>query len=460
MKHQSIESLSAALWREVSSVRFENLSPTVIDKIKILTLDTLGVALGSSILEFGVATRGVVSAWGSSGQASVVGEPTRVPPHAAAFVNGVLAHGQDFDDTHTESVTHPSSCIVPAVLAMSEAREKTGRDALLTIATGLETMIRLALPARNQFHLHGFHTTSITGTFASAVSASLIDELTEDAAINAIGIAGSFTSGLLECVPAGADSKRLHAGWAAMSGILAAELAKFGMTGPSTILEGKLGLFNSFVRGEPIDYAEILNGFGQDWLLLDTRPKLYPCCHYLQSFIDCALELRPKVQVEKIKAIRCRVAEGSVNMICKPWSSKQAPRSTYEAKFSLPFAVSIALADGRANTEKFTLEHAQRPDIARIMSTISYEVAPEFNVKDMPGEIRIELNDGTYLDHSQASVRGDRNNPISKDEILSKFHDNLSKTDYASRATTIAENILQLEKLDDLEPLSSLIRRG
>lgn len=458
MTHPSIDSLSSSLWREVSSTRFEALPPAVIEKVKMLTLDTVGVALGSSTLEFGVATRRLVNAWGSSGRASMVGEPTSVPPHAAAFANGVLAHGQDFDDTHTESVTHPSSCIVPAVLAMAEARGKTGRDAIVTIAAGLETMIRLALPARNQFHLHGFHTTSITGTFASAVCAALMEELPEEAAVNAMGIAGSFTSGLLECVPAGADSKRLHAGWAAMSGIIAAELAKLGMTGPSSVLEGKLGLFNSFVRGEPIDHSEILNDYAQDWLLLDTRPKLYPCCHYLQSFIDCALQLRSHVDLEHIKAIHCKVAAGSVNMICEPWAAKQSPRNTYEAKFSLPFAIAIALADGHANTENISVEHAMRPEISRIMSSVSYEVAPAFDVKDMPGEIRIELKDGTFLEHAQPAVRGDRNNPISPEEILKKFHDNLAKTPYASRATLIAERIFQLETLEDLEPFGSLLR--
>lgn len=454
--------LSRALWRRAVALRFEDLPAAVVGKIGELALDTIGVALGASALDFGVATRDLVRSWESSGGASVIGESARLPPHAAAFVNGVLAHGQDFDDTHTESVTHPSACIVPAALAMAEARGVRGRDAILAMAAGYETMIRLALPARNQFHLHGFHTTSITGTFAAAVIAAIVDRLDEDAATNALGVAGSFTSGLLECIPAGAGSKRLHAGWAAMSGIMAADLARRGLSGPSTVFEGRLGLFHSFLRGESIALEEILEGFGEDWLLLDTRPKLYPCCHYLQAFIDCALRLREErgVRAADVASVHCRVAQGSVNMVCNPWTAKQAPRDAYETRFSLPFAVAIALTDGRAGSAQFTLANAQRPEIAELMARVSFEVAPEFSVKDMPGDVGVVLKDGRSEHCALARVRGDRDAPIPRDELLRKFHDNLDGTAWSHRADAIADAVLELDRAADLETLGALLRAG
>lgn len=452
--------ISEELWRRASALSFVDIPAVGVEKIKELALDTIGVALSSASLDFGLATRELVSSWGCSGAASVIGEAVRVSPHAAALVNGVLAHGQDFDDTHTESVTHPSACIVPTALDICEARSATGKEAILAMAAGYETMIRIALPARNQFHLHGFHTTSITGTFAAALVASMVNGSDEKRAVNALGIAGSFASGLLECVPAGSDSKRLHGGWAAMSGILAAEFAKCGLTGPASVLEGRLGLFNSFVRGEAIDVDEILEGFGQDWLLLDTRPKLFPCCHYLQAFIDCALRLRNEhsVRADTVHSIHCRVAAGAVNMICTPWSAKQAPRDAYEAKFSLPFAVAIALTDGCAGASEFTLENAQRPQISELMSRITFEVAPEFSVKDMPGELQIELKDGRIERSIQIPVRGDRDAPFSRDELLEKFHDNTRSTPFAQRADRIASTVLDLESLTDLDVLTSLFR--
>ncbi|MCL4744147.1 MAG: MmgE/PrpD family protein [Burkholderiaceae bacterium] len=456
------ETLSESLWREAKALRYDALPTPVVDKIKDLTLDTLGVALGSASLDFGVATRELMRSWNSAGGASAIGESRRAPPHAAALVNGVLAHGQDFDDTHTESVTHPSACVIPAALAVAESRGASGRDAIVTMAAGFESMIRLALPARNQFHLHGFHTTSIAGTFAAALIASRLAGLDDGSATNALGVSGSFTSGLLECVPAGAGSKRLHAGWAAMGGIIAADLAGRGLTGPDTVFEGKLGVFNSFVRGESINLAEILDGFGVHWSVLDTRPKLYPCCHYLQSFIDCARRLRDErgVRPADIASIRCRVAQGSVNMICTPWATKQAPRDTYEAKFSLPFAVAIALHDGCAGTSEFTLENAQRPEIAALMARVNYEVDPSFSVKDMPGDVEISLLDGRIERCVQQRVRGDRDTPISRAELLDKFHDNVRVTAFAHHADTIATTVLNLDTQRDLEALGSLLRGG
>ena len=454
--------LSELLWRQASLLRFDALPARVVEKIKDLALDTLGVALGSASLDFGVATRALVRSWNSSGGASVVAEPRRAPAHAAALVNGVLAHGQDFDDTHTESVTHPSACIVPAALAVAESRGATGRDAILAMAAGFEAMIRLALPARNQFHLHGFHTTSIAGTFAAAIIASKLHEMSDFAATNAIGVAGSFTSGLLECVPAGAGSKRLHAGWAAMGGIMAADFAGRGLTGPATVFEGRLGVFNSFVRGEKIAIAEILDRFGDDWALLDTRPKLYPCCHYLQSFIDCARRLRDErgVMPADVAEIRCRVADGSVNMICTPWGAKQAPGDAYEAKFSLPFAVAIALHDGRAGISEFTLENARRPEIAALMARTTFRVDPGFSVKDMPGDVEIVLADGRTERCVQERVRGDRAAPISRAELLDKFHDNLRATSFAGRADAISATVLDLDAQRDLDALGAMLRGG
>jgi 2-methylcitrate dehydratase PrpD len=452
--------LADSLWRQASAIRYSDLPAPVVDKIKDLVLDTIGVALGSSVLDFGVATRNLVRSWGCHGGASLIGESHQVPAHAAALVNGVLAHGQDFDDTHTESVTHPSACVVPTALAVAEAQRASGQDVLQALAIGLETMVRLALPARNQFHLHGFHTTSITGTFAAAVVAAQLRALDHAQATHAIGVAGSFTSGLLECVPEGADSKRLHAGWAAMSGIMAADFAARGLTGPATVFEGKLGLFNSFIRGEAVALDEILTAFGSEWTLLDIRPKLYPCCHYLQAFIDCARRLRNErgVLPGDIATIHCRVAEGSVNMICTPWTKKQAPLDPYEAKFSLPFAIAIALQEGRAGANEFTLDNAQRPEIAQLMARVSYEVDPDYRVMDMPGYIEIVRTDGHIEICALPRVRGDRSAPVSHDELLDKFHDNLQGTLFANRADAIAATIHNLERQPNLDSLGALFR--
>jgi len=159
-----------------------------------------------------------------------------------------------------------------------------------------------------------------------------------------------------------------------------------------------------------------------------------------------------------VTEVHCRVAAGAVNMICAPWSAKQAPRDPYEAKFSLPFAVAIALVDGRAGTAEFTLENAQRPLVADLMSRMTFDVAPEYSVKDMPGDVQITLADGRRESSRQPRVRGDRAAPIAREELLNKFYDNLRDTPYRQRADAIAGAVLGLDRLADLEPLASLLR--
>jgi 2-methylcitrate dehydratase PrpD len=296
------------------SLHFEDIPPEVVEKTKHLVLDTLGVCLGSTRLDFGNAVLGLVSRWGGAPEATLIGGKSKVPVQNAAFCNGVLGHGQDYDDTHLESVVHPSGGLVPVALAAAERTGRSGRDTLAALIVGLETSIRIGMPALNRFHLRGFHTTSIAATFGAALSTAKLDGMAVEPAINAVGIGGSFTSGLLECIPAGSGAKRLHAGWAGLCGIVAAQLAAAGYTGPETVFEGKLGVYNSFLRGEALDLDAVFKGLGREWEILNIRPKLYPCCHYLQAFLDAAAALRREHRIapQDIAQIECRIAPGAV----------------------------------------------------------------------------------------------------------------------------------------------------
>ena len=322
-------------------LQFDDIPPEVIDKTKRLVLDTLGVCIGSTRLDFGVSALDMVAGWGGAAEATAIGGCGKVPAQNAALCNGILGHGQDYDDTHTESVVHPSAALVPAALALAERQHASGRDMLTALVAGLETSIRIAMPALNKFHLRGMHTTSVATTFGAAMMAAKLQKLGLQKTIEAVGIGGSFASGLLECIPAAAGAKRLHAGWGAFCGIMSAQFAQGGFTGPATIFEGKLGVYNSFLRGEDYDLDVIFKGIGRRWETLDVRPKLYPCCHYLQAFLDCAAALRKKhsLRPDDITDISCRIAQGAVNIVCEPWAKKLDPRTGYDARFSLAFAV-------------------------------------------------------------------------------------------------------------------------
>lgn len=431
-----------------ASLQFEDIPPEVVDKTKRLVLDTIGVCIGSTRLDFGKAVLGLVSRWGGAPEATLIGANEKVSVQNAVLCNGVLGHGQDYDDTHLESVVHPSGGLVPVALAASERAGRSGRDAITALAAGLETSIRIGMPALNRFHLRGFHTTSIAATFGAALTAAKLDGMPLDAAINALGIAGSFTSGLLECIPSGSGAKRLHAGWAGLCGVVAAQLAQVGYTGPQTVFEGKLGVYNSFLRGEELDLDAIFKGLGDQWEILNVRPKLYPCCHYLQAFIDTAAVLRRthRVTPADIAGIACRVSPGAVNIVCEPFDRKMNPVTGYDVRFSLPFAVALMLVKGKAGVADFSEQNAADPAIRELMSKVTYEPDAQYQVKDMPAWVEITLKNGERLQHEVPQVRGDARNPVPLNELLEKFHAN---TAFLGRAasTRIADDILQFDRL-------------
>lgn len=432
--------------------------PAVFEKAKWLVLDTVGLCAASSQLDYGIAISRLVQKWGGAGEATVIGSGAKVPMHNAALCNGVLAHGQDYDDTHTEAVVHSSAALVPVALAVAESLGASGREMLEAFVAGTEIALRIALPARNKFHQRGFHTTSVATTFGSALVTSRLLKMNPEETIAALGTCGSVLSGLVECVPAGANAKRLHAGWAAQAGISAVQLAREGYTGPATIFDGKCGLYNALLWGESIDLGEVLQGLGERWELLEIRPKAYPCCHYLQAFIDCAAHLRRahSLTPDVIERIRCRTAQGAANIVCEPWDKKLNPTTPYTARFSLPFAVAVMLVRGKAGTEDFAEDAIADPAIRRVMSQVSYEVDPKYEVKDMPAWVEVTTRRGEIHRHEIPVVYGGSEHPIDPGALMEKFRANTHAWG-ENRAAEVAAAIRRLESIAKVDALAQML---
>jgi 2-methylcitrate dehydratase PrpD len=431
---------------------YEDLPSAVVEKIKDLVLDTLGISAASATMGFGLDILHLVGAWGGAAEAKLIGSKAKVPAHNATLAHGVLAHGLDYDDTHTDSVVHPSACLVPVALAVGEKHGRSGRDLVADLAAGLEIMIRLGMPARNRFHMRGFHTTSICGTFAAAVIAGRVMGFDAGKMVDALGICGSFTSGLLECISAGSGAKRLHTGWAGLGGIVAAQLAHASVSGPSTVFEGRLGVYASFLRGEEIDLTPIFADIGRKWEILNIRPKLYPACHYLQSFLDAVRVLKDKhaLDQQSIEGINCRVSAGAANIVCTPWFAKLDPQSGYDARFSLPYAVALMLVRGKAGLDQFAVENLNDPEIRAAMSKVHFDVDPSYQVKDMPAFVEVLMKDGSSVSHHIPKVRGDAESPIDRQEIMAKFRANSILMLKPEKSETLAAKVLNLEAQKDV----------
>ena len=230
-----------------TSLAYEDIPSEVIEAAKLHVLDTLGCGLAASAL--GIATEGrtAMTELGGDPQASVIGYGANIPAASAAFANAMLCHGLDYDDTHSDSVAHVSTVVVPVTGAVGEADGVDGRELLAAIVAGNEIVTRVGMAASGAFHKRGFHPTAICGIFGGTAAAMRLAGCDARRTASALGIAGSFAGGLFAYLEDGTATKPMHAAWAAHGSVLAARLAALGAEGPPSVLEGRFGLYHAFL---------------------------------------------------------------------------------------------------------------------------------------------------------------------------------------------------------------------
>jgi 2-methylcitrate dehydratase PrpD len=393
---------------------------TVAEK---LVLDIVGLCIAARRSDYSDA---VVSSGLAPGRATAIGHVGAFEAAAAALINGTAAHGEDFDDTFEGGPVHAGAVVVPVALAVAEEFGVGGLCALKGIVVGVETMCRLSLVAPTRVHKAGFHPTSVFGAMAAAAAASATLGLDPPRIAHAFGIAGSMAGGIIEYLADGAWTKRLHAGWAAQSGIRAALLARAGFVGPLSVFEGTHGLFNGFARGSTGDYGQLIDGFGTRWLTETLAFKPFACGTMAQPYVDCAIRLaRRGIAAEAIDEMVCEVAEGTVHRLWEPLASKQAPPNAYAAKFSTPFCIAAGFVLGDAGLASFSEATVQDPRLRALAAKVRYVVdAGNPYPRAYTGHIRARLMSGEVVEERQPHLRGGVQAPLSAGELERKFHAN------------------------------------
>lgn len=402
-------------------------------------LDVLGNSLAAADQPAARAVTTVATAWGGSEQATAIGSGVRLPAPAAALVNGTLAHSLDFDDTHLPSVLHPSSSVIPAALAVAEATGASGPALLDAAGMGIEVTVRLGMGGYDRqlgnsvFFDRGQHATSICGAIGSAVAAAMLAGLDEKRITDAIGIAASMGAGLLEANRTGGTVKRMHCGWAAHSGVVAAQLAEHGLTGPPTVIEGRFGFLHAFC-GEAADVNAVTEGLGEHWELPGIFFKPYPCNHFTHAGIDAALQLRADgIAPDDIVEIELGVPTPVLRTIAEPPEAKARPESGYHAAFSGPFTLAAALVGGGGlgvGHEDFTDEASRdetRLAIAEKVRCVADARCDEIFPNQFPAVVRVSLRDGTRKEVRIDVNRGGPGRPLSAEELALKFKTNAER---------------------------------
>jgi 2-methylcitrate dehydratase PrpD len=406
-------------------LRSEDIPLSVRERCRDLLVDVAGLCVAARNRDY-VAS--LLASLDRGGPCTAFGHADGLSPEDAALLNGTAAHGEDFDDTFEGGPVHSGAVIVPAVLAACERFGRSGSDALLGIAVGVETLCRLSLVAPKRIHDAGFHPTAVLGAMAAAVAVSKSIGANEKQTVDALGIAGSMAGGIIEYLAEGAWTKRLHAGWAAHSGLHAARLAREGFVGPRTVLEGKHGLFFGFAHDRSGNFEALTNRFGDAWHLTGLTFKPYATGTMNQPYIDCALRLAKRgIAAADVTEMLCETAAGYVQRLWEPLAAKQRPPNGYAAKFSTPFNIAVAFVSGGAGLDAFseaTVHDARILDLAR---KVRYVVDPQNPYpRAYTGHIRLKLNDGRVFEERQPHIRGGIYEPLAREDIERKFRGNAS----------------------------------
>lgn len=448
--HRGSTTIAAQLARFTAALDIRRVPEQVRERAKHLILDAVGCALAATKFDFAGPSLRALQALGGAGDSVVIGRRERLPLRDAMLANGILAHGLDYDDTHTAGVIHLTVTTFPCALGLGARLGVDGRTLLGAYIAGVEAGARIAAAAQGGFHKAGFHPTSVVGTFACALVAGKLHGLAPDQLELAQGIALSAAAGSLEFLEDGAWTKRFHAGWAAVGGVTAAALAAAGFVGPRAAYEGRFGLYRSHLGplAEGCDYGRAVAGLGDLWELENVAVKPFPACHLLHGCADAALALaRRGVRPAEIVAITARVPAGVVEVVCEPVANKRRPQNDYDAKFSVPFVVAAALARGRFGLAELEADALADPAILALADKVEYEVDPTMPFpKYYPGEVVVRLADGRELRQREEINRGAAERPITNEEVVAKFMDNAVTAVTAARAYAIRDAILGLER--------------
>ncbi len=460
---ESLMAITQELAKYCHSLKFQQLSDEVVDRVKYFFLDFIGVAARGSQENSSKSMYRFVREMGHQGGV-VIATKDRVPHLYSALANGTSAHAIEMDDLNNESTLHPGVVVFSSALAASETVGGSAKKFIEGAILGYEVMIRLgrAAGAENSYK-RGFHPTGTCGSFGSSVTASKILGLDEKKLLSALGIAGSQAAGSMEYLAQGAWTKRFHAGWAAHSGMVAAQLAQKGFQGPTSIIEGRDGFLRAYSNGA--DVSKVLEGLGSGFEILHTSIKPYGCCRYIHPPIDAVLKIVKEndLSPEKVERIRVGILRAGARLIAEPLEEKYAPQSVVDAQFSMPFGAAVAVLYRKAGLGEFHLSKIRSDEVKQMMRRVECVTDPDLE-KTFPKQwcatAEISTKDGKRHFTKVEYCKGDPENPLSWDELIEKFHDLSHSLFSKDQRSQIIDQVRNLEVVRDLRKWSPLLLRS
>ncbi|MDC0227101.1 MmgE/PrpD family protein [Alphaproteobacteria bacterium] len=438
-------------------LKYEDLSPEVIKRTKLLILDTVGIIIRAR--HDAESTSSLVSAIEklemSNGSCQVFSDKKTYSPSAAALLNGTLAHSLDFDDTHAEASLHSSAPILSASLAAAQMNKSSGQELITACVVGYEVQIRLGLAGGASAHYKkGFHPSATCGIFGAAAAAGFLMGLTKEQYISAFGIALSQSAGSMQFLTDGAWTKRSHVGQAAQNGLSCAIMAGEGFKGPSKAFEGQWGYLHSYASGGNIKKA--IDGLGEKFETLNLGVKPYPSCRYSHAAIDGLIELKKELNFssEDLDDVDIGLSETALNIIGYPLNDKQNPKSIVDGQFSMPFCAAVTVKSGGLQWDDYK-NHLNNSDTLSLCNKI--KVSPDKDAEEccpeyMSAKVKVVVKGKKYEKFIKIP-KGEPENFMDDAEFISKFQGLTEPYLSKQRVDQLTDLMLKMDKANNVNSI-------
>lgn len=433
----------------ISSVHYEDLPPEVIMAAKRLIMDTLGTGYAGAGEPGCAEVADTVLADGAAPQATLWSTGQKTSVMGAALVNGTCAAALDYDSLHFDGVIHPEIVTVPAALAIGERERRSGRDLIAAIAVGGDLMCRMAMSTgRNS----AWFVTSTNGTFGAAAAAAVMLRLDRMQSRDALGLALCQASGTIQAVLEKTLAKRMQSAFAARNGVLAAELARRGVSGPVEAIEGQAGYYAAFETG---DVELLLAGLGQRYETLNTGIKKFPSCACNHAAIQASIDLgrAHTFSLEEMKRVRVRITpymQQVVGGAFDPSGNLQVA-----AQFSVKYSVACALLRQELVLLDLTPDRVLEPRVRALADRVEIEVDPVNTGFLAPATVFVEAGEKVF-ERTIDAVPGSAQAPLSDQEVAVKFQDCMSYGKAMGKtidATRLFDDLSALEEVEDLNAM-------
>ena len=446
-----IPSISEQLAKYYTEADSSAIPAEVRTRAREIILDWLGNAIGGSNLESTEMVKKALLSDGCPGSVTVMGGGYG-PADKAAFVNAASSHGLEMDDSNTQACGHPAVAIIPATLAAAEEAGASGWDFITAVIWGYDAMVRVGRAVNQDNHFErGFHPTATVGIFGGTTAVSMIKKFSAEQLKNALGIAGGFSAGNLECYADGTLTKRLNPGHASMAAITATKLAAAGYRGPRWIFEGKCGFLHAY--SDDVSPEQMLKNLDySEYGLMYTAFKPYASCKYTHAPIDCTIKIMKNngIQAEEIEKISVDVVSMAVRAVVEPREIKYNPPVVGAAQFSLPYSVAVAALYGQASVDQFQPELLTDPAVKAMMNRVEMEHTGAMD-KYLPyvfaSAVVIETKDGQKYEDLTTYTKGDPENPMSSEELKNKFFSLACRSISKEKADQIYAASMDLENI-------------